>query len=531
MTRDPDPRARTDRRIAVLLSALTFALFWWVWGSSAPQPIGSDESAYLLQARIFASGQTVGADRPLEFFWQHHVFVEPMLAAKYPPGHSAVLALGSLAGAPWLMTLVAAALSSALVFLLTKRWSSRGTGVLAAALAMTSAVSLQFWPSYFSETTTATLFLIGWYALAEYWERGTIRWLLILAISVGLGAVTRPLTMLAFALPAAAVCIVRMRRSGTWLHLIPAALVTLTIVALGFAWNERLTGDWRRSPHAEYARRFIPSDRLGFGASPSAPGDSLPLELRQFDTMVRELHQQHTPARLPSIVMARARHLARDTWPYFGLPALFALFAFIALPLGVSLLVSATLLCVFVGYLLYAQIPSWTLYYLELQAPLAFLTAVGVREASARVAPLIQRVAKSQRDSSRFRVMLFSAISILLLLPALLALPSFRALHRDAQQPGEALARAVRLLPEGKALVFVRENLDQHPERSVVQNVVDLTAAPVWFAHDRGDRNSLLITNAPGRKAFLAIEKRTPTETQFEIEPFPPPRRPTGKRR
>jgi len=526
MTRHNDPRRRADRVLASGIAALTLVLFWWVWGSWTPRPVGSDESAYLLQARIFASGQTVGSARPPEFFWQHHVFVDPTLAAKYPPGHSAVLAFGSLVGVPWLVPLAAAALSSALIYLLTVRWSSRGAGVLAAALAATSGVSLRFWPSFFSETTTATLFLIGWYALAEYWEHGTIRWLLLLAISVGFGAVTRPLTMLAFALPAAAVCLVCVRRREAWLQLIPATMLTLAIVASGFAWNQRLTGDWRRSPHAEYARRFIPSDRLGFGVSTEPPVDNLPAELGQFDAMVRRLHEQHTAARLPSVITGRASHLARETWSYLGLPAAFALLGLIVLPVGVSVIAVATLLCVFGGYLLYAQIPSWTLYYLELQAPLAFLTAVGVREASTRAAPLLQRVAQSRLNPASFRAVVLGAISAVLLLPALLAVPDFRALHRAAQQPGEALARAIQLIRDKKAVVFVHENFDQHPERSVVQNVVDLKTAPVWLAHERGQRDSLLIIKAPDRRAFLAVETRSATKTEFRIEPITPTGRP-----
>jgi len=47
--------AKTNRLIASLIAVLTFALSWWLWASWSPQAAGSDESAYLLQARVFAS--------------------------------------------------------------------------------------------------------------------------------------------------------------------------------------------------------------------------------------------------------------------------------------------------------------------------------------------------------------------------------------------------------------------------------------------------------------------------------------------
>ncbi|HEV8218226.1 MAG TPA: hypothetical protein VGP95_20390, partial [Gemmatimonadaceae bacterium] len=345
MTPSADPAtARIHRRIAVLVGVFAFGFFWWVWGAWRPLPAGSDESAYLLQAKIFASGQVVADPRPFpEFFWQYHVFVDPVLAAKYPPGHSALLALGELFRAPWVIPLFAAAISSALLFLLTARWSTRGVGLLAVSLMITSETSLRFWPSYFSETTTAALFLIGWLALANYWDRGSIRWLLALAFSVGLGAITRPLTMLAFAVPAAVLTLIAMRRQNGWRQLPWAAAVTLIVVGLSFLWNQKATGDWRHSPHAEYARRFIPSDRIGFGSTATPPADSLPPELRAFNGAVQRIHARHTLPSVPRVAAARASSIARETWLYLGLPGLFALIAFISAPAGAWLIAATTI--------------------------------------------------------------------------------------------------------------------------------------------------------------------------------------------
>src|SRR5262252_7196719 len=90
-----------------------------VWGSLSAVPTVHDEAAYLLQARIFASGHWTAPAPPLpEFFEQYHVLVTPVLAGKYPPGHSLVLVPGIWLGAPGLMPIVLAGLAGGFVFLL-----------------------------------------------------------------------------------------------------------------------------------------------------------------------------------------------------------------------------------------------------------------------------------------------------------------------------------------------------------------------------------------------------------------------------
>ena len=102
--------------------------------------------------------------------------------------------------------------------------------------------------------------------------------------------------MLAFAVPAAVLTVIAIRRHRGWRQLPWAAATTLTVVGLSLLWNQEVTGDWRRSPHAEYARRFIPSDKIGFGSTATPPADSLPPELRAFNGAVQRIHAYHTPA-------------------------------------------------------------------------------------------------------------------------------------------------------------------------------------------------------------------------------------------
>src|SRR5712664_2857151 len=69
------------------------------------RPVMVDEIVQLFQARIFAAG-TVKAPPPAlpEFLTTQHLIVdEHGWYAQYPPGHSALLALGLWVGASWVV--------------------------------------------------------------------------------------------------------------------------------------------------------------------------------------------------------------------------------------------------------------------------------------------------------------------------------------------------------------------------------------------------------------------------------------------
>src|SRR5690242_7287070 len=97
-------------------AALSVLLSLWLWGSLSRTPVIHDESAYLLQAQLFARFRWTGTAPPIpEFFEQLHILVDGVLASKYPPGNSLVLTLGVLIGLPGLPVVVMNALAGALM--------------------------------------------------------------------------------------------------------------------------------------------------------------------------------------------------------------------------------------------------------------------------------------------------------------------------------------------------------------------------------------------------------------------------------
>src|SRR6266851_3338561 len=83
------PRFASGHWAPIVAGVLTAFSIAWIWGGLHAVPASHDEAAYLLQARIFGTGHWTAPGRPLpEFFEQTHVFVTPVLASKYFPGHS-----------------------------------------------------------------------------------------------------------------------------------------------------------------------------------------------------------------------------------------------------------------------------------------------------------------------------------------------------------------------------------------------------------------------------------------------------------
>ena len=183
------------RLVPVAVALVTMGVIWYVWGSLRQVPVVHDEASYLLQAETFARGRWAMASPPLPaFFEQFHVFVAPTFASKYPPGHGILLVPGIWLGLPGLVPLLLNGLAAALLFILVRRVTNGWVALLTFALWLPMEQNLWFRPSYFSETTTSALWLLGWFALLKWRETMQQRWLSTVAACIGWMAITRPLT-------------------------------------------------------------------------------------------------------------------------------------------------------------------------------------------------------------------------------------------------------------------------------------------------------------------------------------------------
>ncbi|HEX7981287.1 MAG TPA: glycosyltransferase family 39 protein [Gemmatimonadaceae bacterium] len=197
----------------LLIGFATGAATWWVWGSLAPSAVVHDESAYLLQAQLFAQGRFTAPTPPLyHFFEQLYVNLVPAISSKYPPGTSLLIAPGMRFGVPALPIIAANALSGALVFVLARRFAGVIVAMLTWALWATSFPVLYFHAMYLSEVPTSLAWLATWWGIARWRTSGRTRDLAIAALALAYCGITRPLTAVALAI-AVGIVMLRVRRS------------------------------------------------------------------------------------------------------------------------------------------------------------------------------------------------------------------------------------------------------------------------------------------------------------------------------
>src|SRR5689334_7749873 len=194
------------RAAPLILGAVAAGVTWWTWGTLNATPYVHDEVALLLQARIFAQFRWAAPSPPLpEVFEQFHVFVTPTLAPKYPPGHALLMVPGVWLGIPGLLAILMTGVTGGMLFVLARRFSNGVVALVAWFIWLVAPAALRFRPSYFSELTTGAIWLVAWWMLLRYRETGGRRWLVMIAALVAWGGITRPVTMIAFMIPAGAV--------------------------------------------------------------------------------------------------------------------------------------------------------------------------------------------------------------------------------------------------------------------------------------------------------------------------------------
>ncbi len=265
-------------------------------------PHVEDEMAYVWQARAYAGGQlTVPTPPDPHSLWVPFVVdKDGRRFAKYPPGWPMVLALGILLNArAWVNPLLAGA-AVWLTFRLGQKISGNTAGLLAAGLTLTSPLFLINSASLDSEPFALALSLAFALAWLETFDLGRSdpsgstpsipRWLTVAVagLSLGLLALTRPLTAVAVALPFIVHGLVLVGRAGWGTRLWVAGIgaLALGVGALLLVWQYRVTGNPLTDPYT----LWWSFDRIGFGAGigRSPGGHTLLLGLGNAGIMLAE---------------------------------------------------------------------------------------------------------------------------------------------------------------------------------------------------------------------------------------------------
>ncbi|MES2305553.1 MAG: hypothetical protein V4558_08595 [Gemmatimonadota bacterium] len=489
--------------LPILAGILAASLTLWQWGGLHAEAVVYDESAYLLQAELLAAGHWALPSPPVhEAFTQSAVLVTPVLAPKMPPGHALALVPGLLLHAPGLVPVILVGLTGALLLLLVRKVAGAGAGTIAVALWLTQAGQARWRASYFSENTTTALCLLGWYALLKWRATRHSGWLILLGIVTGWGAITRPLTMIAFTIPVAIVVIADTLRSRQWGPLLAAVGIgMLPLLAIPLQ-NSMVLGSWNATPLGLYTRQYVPFDKMGFGLDSTAPLLKVPPFIAASNADFALRHREHQPAALPQVLAQRLKFwwVANfSLWRKLLAPIL--ILGLIVMPVVVWVPVASGVL-LYISYLLYAHQPYWTLYYAEANPVWAAVLAMGV-------AWLLIESRAPQRTTA-----LGVIIGAGLLFWARPDLIRWRDANQDSQRKFLVFRRMLAEIPGDRILVFVRERADHDPHGSFVRNVADPNRARVIIAFDLGDAETDTIRKAfPDRMAFRWDEATNSVES------------------
>jgi hypothetical protein len=262
-------RARMDR-LAILAAGWTLAVsLTLAIVAYQRHPHVPDEVAYLFQARSFAEGMLWLPPPPVPgaFSVDLLYFGADKVYSVFPPGWPAVLALGVLIGAPWVVNPVLAALNVLLAFVLLDRLYDRRSARIGAVLMACSPWSLFLAMSYMAHHFTLTCALAAALGVVATRRSGRVRWAWLAGVAIGVISLLRPLDALVVA---GLLGLWSVGVGGTRLPIkaIVGMVAAAVAVGLGNLWyNTLLTGSARVFPVMEYFDAYYgpKTNALGFG--------------------------------------------------------------------------------------------------------------------------------------------------------------------------------------------------------------------------------------------------------------------------
>jgi hypothetical protein len=217
-------------------------------------PFSGDEYSAFLQAELFARGLLHAPAPPhAELLRVDHVLMDPWVRSKYPPGTSALLALGLRAGVPWLVMPIAGVVALLAVWRTTQAHLGP-TAARMAIIVLGLSPLFAFQAATYIAHTATTMWLALAFATTSLWLRtGSAAWPVLGGAAIGCAFLTRPADAAYFA---AALLVLRSPRliGLTALGAAPCILAHLAYQAAQFG-----------SPFADGYHAYEPTFRAIYG--------------------------------------------------------------------------------------------------------------------------------------------------------------------------------------------------------------------------------------------------------------------------
>ncbi len=309
---------RVDLSVALVAVCLYATIARLVFSG---RPLLIDEIVQVLQARWYAAGLvSVPTSEPREFYSiLHLVDLGSRTFSQFPAGGPAMLAVGSLVGAEWMVGPVAGGASVFLFARLLRQLEPEAGAAWRLATTVLFAVApfgAFMFGSHMNHATVLPWLLLAVLGLASLdRDVGSHRgWALTVGLGLGVAATIRPVDAAAFALPAAIWLLWRARRGGRAVGdlLLSGVGVSLPLAAL-FWVNAQTTGE---PLLFGYDQLWGSGHSLGFHRSPwgpeHTPARGLELLSLYLTRLSVYLFESPFPALVPAAVsLLLARHLQR----------------------------------------------------------------------------------------------------------------------------------------------------------------------------------------------------------------------------
>jgi hypothetical protein len=166
-------------------------------------PVSGDEHSYLVQGQIFSHGHlSVPTPANGHLFEVDHVVLDDRIRTRYPPGWPALLALGFLVGAPWIVAPLCGVVALALVYATARRLEASEPALVAVLLLGLSPFFALNAASFQSHVPALVFEAAYAYALLRAAEpsstgagrpgRGCFRWAFLAGLALGALSFVRP---------------------------------------------------------------------------------------------------------------------------------------------------------------------------------------------------------------------------------------------------------------------------------------------------------------------------------------------------
>jgi hypothetical protein len=494
-------------RFAILAAAwvllFTASLSFFIYER---HPHVQDEVVYLYQARYLANAEVTAPAAPVAEAFS--IYMIPYKSARwyspFPPGWPALLAVGILLGAPWLVNPVLAGVNILLTYILVQELYSRRTAHIAVLLLCISPWQIFMGMGFMSHPFTLTCALLAAVAMVRARKTGRAGWGWLSGFAAGVVGLIRPLDGFAIAgllgLWAIGIGGRRLRAASILGFVLGAVLMNATVLP----YNKLLTGDPTLSPLMDYYDKYFGpnTNSLGFG-----PGRGLGWALDPFPG--------HSPfeALINANLNTFSLNIELFGWG-IGSLLLVALILFSGSLRKSDYLMLAVIITVFGLYSLY-----WFSGGPDFGARYWYLMLVPLVILATRAVEFLEHAIErpSRRVTAKPGLVMATVLSLCFF--TLVNYFPWRALdkyhHYLGMRPGiENLAKEHRF---GKSLVLIRG--DSHPdyESAWVYNPLDFSADAPVYAWDLSPEIRQQVLNAFPDRPVWVVEGPTLTQGSYQV--------------